>query len=130
MSSTISDRELANLPALRRRFHALEEDQIKTLAASLFRPEILRQFKSQGTDEVAVMRLMLEMKVMADVQSTAQASESERARRAPKSTETGHQGVATRLSVRDVRKYRHRCSAPTLLCRAHDQAHRQTNPVL
>ncbi|KAF8161784.1 hypothetical protein K438DRAFT_1731517 [Mycena galopus ATCC 62051] len=84
MSSTISDSELADLPALRKRFYALEEAQMKAMAASLFRPEVLREFKSQGTDEVAHLRLLLEMKVLLDVQTTAQASETERARRAPR----------------------------------------------
>jgi hypothetical protein len=116
MSSTISDEELANLPALRRRFYVLEEAQMKTLATSVFRPEVLREFKSQGTDEVALLRLMLEMKVIQDVAATATASESEvlfvwpllsqnhaddasAFTACPKSAETGHERVVAQLSA-------------------------------
>ncbi|KAJ6593179.1 hypothetical protein B0H19DRAFT_1089253 [Mycena capillaripes] len=74
MTSTISDRELADLPALRRRFHSLEEANMKAMAAACMLPEVLRQFRSQGTDEGAIMRLMLEMKVLMDVQESAQAT--------------------------------------------------------
>ncbi|KAJ6631343.1 hypothetical protein B0H10DRAFT_1978327 [Mycena sp. CBHHK59/15] len=49
----ISDSELSNLSALRQRFHSLEDARAKALAQSLFRSEVLEDFRRNGTDEVA-----------------------------------------------------------------------------
>ncbi|KAJ7496585.1 hypothetical protein FB451DRAFT_1208148 [Mycena latifolia] len=92
----ITDSELADLPALRRRFHSLEDARMKAMARALYRPEVLESFLASGTDEVAIMRLMLELLDIQAVWKTAQASESQRARRAPRAPQ-----LNTKASLRD-----------------------------
>ncbi|KAJ6534024.1 hypothetical protein DFH09DRAFT_1180889 [Mycena vulgaris] len=92
----ISDSELTNLPALRRRFHALDDARMKAMARSIYRPEVLEKLLSDGTDEVAALRLLLEMVDLQAVWKAGLASESQRARRAPRAPQ-----LDTKGSLRD-----------------------------